>query len=77
MVSPATVVATTLSASDSNLGSGKGEWFRLQNATTPIAAAAKNGPPAALSWDAGRDRCHEGGIILSKKPPEWHLSLLQ
>ena len=19
--------------------------------------------------------CHEGGIILSKKPPEWHLSL--
>ena len=21
--------------------------------------------------------CHEGGIILSKKPPEWHLSLLQ
>ena len=21
--------------------------------------------------------CHEGGIILSKKPPEWHLSLPQ
>ena len=41
----------------------------------PIAAAAKNGPPAALSWAAGRDRCHEGGIILSKKPPELHLSL--
>ena len=34
-------------------------------------------PPAALSWDVGRDRCHEGGIILSKKPPEWHLSLPQ
>ena len=21
--------------------------------------------------------CHEGGIILSKKPPEWHLPLPQ
>ena len=29
-----------------------------------------------MSWrmQAGTE-CHEGGIILSKKPPEWHLSL--
>ena len=35
MVPPATVVAATRSASDSILRCGKGEWFRLQNATTP------------------------------------------
>ena len=40
-------------------------------------ATDKIGPPAAQSWGAGRGRCHEGGIILSKKPPEWHLSLPQ
>ena len=27
--------------------------------------------------DAGGTGCHEGGIILSKKPPEWYLSPLQ
>ena len=29
-----------------------------------------------MSWrmQAGTE-CHGGGIILSKKPPEWHLSL--
>ena len=32
---PAVVVAATRFASDSNFRSGKGEWFRLQNATTP------------------------------------------
>ena len=32
---PAVVVAATRSASDSNFRSGKGEWFRLQNAATP------------------------------------------
>ena len=31
---PAVVVAATRSASDSNFRSGKGEWFRLQTATT-------------------------------------------
>ena len=35
-------------------------------------------PACGLSWraQAGTGR-HEGGIILSKKPPEWHLSLPQ
>ena len=42
-----------------------------------FVVAKKNGPPAAWSWDAGRDRMPEGGIILSKKPPEWHLPLPQ
>ena len=30
--------------------------------------------PAPGIEDAGGDWYHEGGIILSKKPPEWHLS---
>ena len=30
--------------------------------------------PATGIEDAGGDWYHEGGIILSKKPPEWHLS---
>ena len=38
---------------------GKREWFRLRNVVA----------------DAGGTECHGGGIILSKKPPEWHLSL--
>ena len=33
--------------------------------------------PATGIEDAGGDWYHEGGIILSKKPPEWHLSLLR
>ena len=49
------------SASDSNLRSGKEEWFRLQQ---PWRTQAGTG-------------CHEGGIILIKKPPEWHLFLPQ
>ena len=49
------------SASDSNLRSGKEEWFRLQRAWRTQAGTG----------------CHEGGIILSKKPPEWHLFLPQ
>ena len=56
MVSPAVAVAATRSASDSILRCRKGEQFRLQNAITLTAAAAKNGPPAAQSWGAGRDR---------------------
>ena len=35
MVSPAAVVATTMSVSDSILRCCKGEWFRLQTATNP------------------------------------------
>ena len=35
MVPPATAVAATRSASDSILRCREGEWFRLQNATTP------------------------------------------
>ena len=46
------------SASDSNLRSGKEEWFRLQQ---PSRTQAGTG-------------CHEGGIILSKKPLEWRMS---
>ncbi|MDD7532246.1 MAG: hypothetical protein SPK30_06145, partial [Candidatus Cryptobacteroides sp.] len=35
-------------------------------------------PACGMSWltKAGTG-CHEGGIILSKKPPEWRLSLPQ
>ena len=61
MVPPAAVVAATRSASDSILRCRKGEWFRLQHCCEAQAGTG----------------CHEGGIILSKKPPEWHLSLPQ
>ena len=61
---------------------------RLANRCSIIVVAIENGPPAAavaarengsacgMSWrtQAGTE-CHGGGIILSKKPPEWHLSL--
>ena len=57
---PAVVVAATRSASDSILRCRKGERFRLQDAVA----------------DAGGGRMHEGGIALSKKPPEWYLSPL-
>ena len=45
---------------------------RLGHRCSAIAAAAKNGPPAECPWrtQAGTG-CHEGGIILNKKPPEW------
>ena len=143
MVPPATAVAATRSASDSILRCREGEWFRLQNATTPpmdrfLISGSDLGIDAGFSLftlsyvhrflisgsdlriDAGfhaimpccvhrflisspdlgidaatlmlqlriarlqRSRgvqagtgCHEGGIILSKKPPEWDLSLPQ
>ena len=48
-------------ASDSNFRSVKEERFRLQRAWRTQAGTG----------------CHEGGIILSKKPPEWHLFLPQ
>ena len=57
---PAVAVAATRSASDSILRCRKGERFRLQDAVA----------------DAGGGRMHEGGIALSKKPPEWYLSPL-
>ena len=118
MVPPATAVAATRSASDSILRCREGEWFRLQNATTPpmhrflisrpdLGITAWFSPEPSqrlhrflisgsdLRIDAAtlmqqlriarlqRSRgvqagagCHEGGIILSKKPPEWRLSLL-
>ena len=37
-------------------------------------AGKYNGPPAASLWGQAGTGCHEGGIILSKKPPEWRLS---
>ena len=95
MVPPATAVAATRSASDSILRCREGEWFRLQNATTPpmhrfLISGPDLGIDAASSLlqlrivrlqrsrgvQAGTG-CHEGGIILSKKPPEWRLSLPQ
>ena len=57
---PTVAVAATRSASDSILRCRKGERFRLQDAVA----------------DAGGGRMHEGGIALSKKPPEWYLSPL-
>ena len=42
--------------------------------TLTFVAAQKNSPSAAQSWGAGGTGWHEGGIILSKKPPEWRLS---
>ena len=48
-------VAATRSASDSNLRCGKIEWSACS---------------AVVGVQAGTG-CHEGGIILSKKPPEW------
>ena len=46
------------SASDSILRCLKGEWFRLQYSRWAQAGTGRQ----------------EGGIILSKKPPEWYLS---
>ena len=61
---------------------------RLANRCSTIVVAIENGPPAVPSLRQERmarlqhgrgmqagTGCHEGGIILSKKPPEWHLSL--
>ena len=47
---------------------------RLENHCSVIVAAVRNSPPAAQSWGAGGEWRHKGGIILSKKPPEWRLS---
>ena len=95
MVPPAVVVAATRSASDSILRCRNGEWFRLQNATTPpmhrfLISRPDLGITAAPSLLQRRTArlqrsrgvpagtgCHEGGIILSKKPTEWRLFLPQ
>ena len=73
-------------ASDSNLRSGKEEWFRLQRSWWQRSSASDSNFRSVKeerfrlqrAWrtQAGTG-CHEGGIILSKKPPEWHLFLPQ
>ena len=70
MVPPAVVVAATRSASDSILRFREGEWFRLQQSSRQRRIARL---PQSFGVQAGTG-CHEGGIILSKKPPEWRLS---
>ncbi|MGM9744677.1 MAG: hypothetical protein ACI3Y3_05675, partial [Candidatus Cryptobacteroides sp.] len=49
------------------------EWFRLQLSLLQRGMARLQHRCEAQA----RTGCHEGGIILSKKPPEWHLSLPQ
>ena len=70
------------SASESNLLCGKVEWFRLQQSSQQRRIACLQHSllqrriallPHSLGVQAGTG-CHEGGIILSKKPPEWRLS---
>ena len=70
MVPPVVVVAATRSASDSILRFREGEWFRLQQSSRlrRIACLPQS------RWVQAGTGCHEGGIILSKKPPEWRLS---
>ena len=67
-VPAATVAQLQRSASDSNLRCDRGEWFRLQDAV----AAEENGfacrMPLRTQAETGGEA---GGIILSKKPPEW------
>ena len=58
------------SASESNLFCGKVEWFRLPQSSRQGRMARL---PQSFGVQAGTG-CHEGGIILSKKPPEWRLS---
>ena len=53
MVSPATVVAATRSTTDSNLRCRDGEWFRLQNTTTPRLQRFR------ISWGKLGNRCKE------------------
>ena len=68
MVPPAVVVAAT--RSDSILRCSKGEWFRLPQSSRLRRIVRL---PQSRCVQAGTG-CHEGGIILSKKPPEWRLS---
>ena len=70
MVPPAVVVAATRSASDSILRCRKGEWFRLPQSSRQRRIACLQ----QSRWVQAGTGCHEGGIILSKKPPEWRLS---
>ena len=82
---PTVAVAATRSVSDSNFLCGNREWFRLQwplrqRGPRPIlffAAARENGfAYRVLKRTQAGAGCHEGGIALSKKPPEWYLSPL-
>ena len=81
-VPPAVVVAATRSASDSNLRCSKVEWFRLpqssrQRRIARLPQSSRQRRMARLQqsrWVQAGTGCHEGGIILIKKPPEWHLS---
>ena len=70
MVPPAVVVAATRSASDSILRFREGEWFRLPQSSRQRRIARL----PQSRWVQAGTGCHEGGIILSKKPPEWRLS---
>ena len=71
------------SASESNLLCGKVEWFRLPQSSrlrriVRMLKSSRQRRIARLQQSRGAQAgtgCHEGGIILSKKPPEWHLSL--
>ena len=82
MVPPAVVVAATRSASDSILRFREGEWFRLpqssrQRRIARLPQSSRLRRIALLQqsrWVQEGTGCHEGGIILSKKPPEWRLS---
>ena len=70
------------SASESNLLCGKVEWFRLQQSSRQrrIARLQQSSRQRRIArlqqsrWVQAGTGCHEGGIILSKKPPEWRLS---
>ena len=70
MVPPAVVVAATRSASDSILRFREGEWFRLLQSSRQRRIARLQRSRGVQARTGG----HEGGIILSKKPPEWRLS---
>ena len=65
MVPPAVVVAATRSASDSILRCSKGEWFRLPQSSR-LRRIARLQQSRGVQAGTG---CHDGGIILSKKPP--------
>ena len=85
MVPPATAVAATRSASDSNFVATKENGFACSGRSgNEICVRFYSSLPQRRIPRLQRSRgvqagtgCHEGGIILSKKPPEWRLSLPQ
>ena len=58
-------------APDSNFLCGNRKWFHLEQSSRHRRIARLQ---RSRGVQAGTG-CHEGGIILSKKPPEWNLSL--